>query len=133
MASTTVSDVLRSLGELAGATPSLDLLMLFGSRARGDSHARSDWDLGYLAGAAFDPAVFLGAVVARLGTDRVDLVDLSRAGALLRYRAARDGVALFERRPRLADSYALEAADFWCDAGPLIQQGYDDVLAGLPR
>jgi predicted nucleotidyltransferase len=133
MESLAAFDVLDSLRQLAGRTPSLDLLMLFGSRARGDFHPHSDWDLAYLAAPGFDVAAFLGEVVARLGTDRVDLVDLARAGALLRYRAARDGVTLFERRPRLAESYCLEAADFWCDAGPLIEQGYDDVLAGWPR
>jgi predicted nucleotidyltransferase len=123
----------EELACLAEAAPALDLLMLFGSRARGDAQPDSDWDLGYLAAPTFDPATFLAAVVERLGSDRVDLVDLSRASGLLRYRAARDGVAIFERRPRLAEQYRLDAADFWCDAGPIAAQGYEDVLAGLKR
>jgi predicted nucleotidyltransferase len=124
---------LDALGELASRAPALELLMLFGSRARGDSHARSDWDFGYLAARGFDSAALHAAIVEHLGDDRVDLVDLSRASGLLRYRAARDGVVVFEAGPRLAERFRLEAADFWCDAGPLLQRGYADVLSRLER
>jgi hypothetical protein len=68
-----------------------------------------------------------------LGTDRVDLVDLRRASGLLRYRAARDGQLLFEAKPGLDDAFRLEATRFWCEVAPLLQRGYDDVLAGLSR
>lgn len=117
----------------ASTTPGLEVLLLFGSRARGDVHARSDWDFGYLGGGEFDIAAFVGAIVEIVGSDRVDLVDLSRASGLLRYRAARDGVTLFEARPRLAEAFRLEAVDFWCDAAPILRQGYDAVLARLDR
>ncbi len=123
----------EELAGLAESDPALDLLLLFGSRARGDAQPDSDWDLGYLAAPTFDAAAFLAAVVECLRSDRVDLVDLSQASGLLRYRAARDGVALFERHPRLAEQYRLDAADFWCDAGAIATQGYEDVLAGLKR
>ncbi|HSF42194.1 MAG TPA: nucleotidyltransferase domain-containing protein, partial [Thermoanaerobaculia bacterium] len=43
------------ISELARQSPGLHLLILFGSRARGDDHLGSDWDFGYLAGADFDP------------------------------------------------------------------------------
>ena len=119
------------LSRLAQATPGLELLMLFGSRARTDAHPRSDWDLAYLAEAEFDLAALLGAVVEAVGSDRVDLVDLGRASGLLRYRVARDGQVVYEARPRLAERFRLEAAQFWCDAAPVLQRGYDEVLAEL--
>ena len=125
---TTLQD---ELARLARATPGLDLLILFGSHARGEAHPTSDWDLGYLAAPKFDPAAFLGAVVERVASDRVDLVDLAQAGGLLRYRAARDGVLLFEARPRAAEQFCLDAAQFWCDAGSILEEGYRDVLARL--
>lgn len=39
---------------VAGRHPSVRLLVVYGSRARGDDHARSDWDLGYLAAEDLD-------------------------------------------------------------------------------
>ena len=129
----TRGDLLTQLRQQAARTPGLDVLMLFGSRARGDAHDSSDWDFGYLAGGDIDQAVLLTAIVDTVRTDRVDLVDLARASGLLRYRAARDGVAVFEARPRLAEAFRLDALDFWCDAGPLLQQGYAAVLAELDR
>jgi predicted nucleotidyltransferase len=119
--------------EMARWAAGLDLLLVFGSRARGDAHDRSDWDLGFLGSAAFDADAFRAQVIEMLGTDRVDLVDLARAGGLLRYRAARDGHLVFESRPGIDDAFRLEAAQFWCDAGPILQRGYEDVLAGLPE
>lgn len=127
------ADAIGALERLAAQTPGLDLLLLFGSRARGDAHDASDWDLGYLASGDMDYAGLLASIVHAVSTDRVDLVDLARASGLLRYRAARDGVVVFEARPRLAETFRLDALDFWCDAGPLLQRGYAAVLAELDR
>jgi predicted nucleotidyltransferase len=115
------------------ARPGLNLLLLFGSRARGDAAPGSDWDFGYLASDTFDAAACVGALVEAVGSDRVDLVDLDRASGLLRYRAAREGRIVYEACPRLGERFCLEAAQFWCDAAPVLEQGYDEVLAGLDR
>jgi predicted nucleotidyltransferase len=45
---------LAEVARLADDEPHLRLLLLYGSRARGDAHARSDWDFGYLADPEFD-------------------------------------------------------------------------------
>ena len=66
-----------------------------------------------------------------VGTDAVDLADLTTASALLRFRAARDGVALLERPPGAFLQFRLEAVRFWCDAGPVIRTAQADVLAAL--
>ena len=124
---------LEALAGVARRTPHLDLLVLFGSRARGDEHPSSDWDLGYLAGDPFDPAACLGELVSVLGTDRVDLADLARANGLIRYRAARDGRLVYEARPGADDRFRLDAALFWCDAAPALEHGYREVLAELGR
>ena len=119
------------IGAAVAGTPGLDVLFLFGSRARGDAHSGSDWDFGYLSEAGLDADGLLATLIAMVGTERIDLVDLSRAGGLLRYRVARDGHLLFERASGVADAFRLQSADFWCDAGALLERGYDDVLAGL--
>lgn len=128
----TVDDGLVSvLAEVASKQRGLSLLLLYGSRARGDAASTSDWDLGYLADDRFDPDGMLADLVAPLGTERVDLVDLDRAAGLLRYRAVRDGVPVFERRAGVFAEFWFEAVSFWCDASPVLHAGYADILAEL--
>jgi predicted nucleotidyltransferase len=124
---------LNTLTDLARSRPGLQVLLVFGSRARGDAHAGSDWDIGYLADTGFDAADLLARIVEGVGSDRVDLVNLAHASALLRQRAAQDGRVMFEARPRLAEQFRLDALQFWCEVGPLLRRAYDEVLDGLPR
>lgn len=123
----------RAIADTARGLPGLRLLVLFGSRAREDGHATSDWDLGYLAGPDFDADALVLALVTVLRTERIDLVDLARAGALLRYRAARDGRPLFEAVAGAFERFSVEAVTFWCDIAPVLEAGYADVLADLER
>jgi predicted nucleotidyltransferase len=117
---------------LADSEPDLRLLLLYGSRARGDARPDSDWDFGYLAADGFDPDAFLGALVRVLGSDRVDLVDLGRASGLLRYRAAAEGVVISER-PGALDAYRMAAVSYWLDMQAVIRAEYDRVLERLSR
>lgn len=133
MTSQAFGDGLDVLGRVARETPGLALLLLFGSRARAASHDGSDWDLGYLGAPHVDLDALRARLVEAAGTDRIDLVDLERAGGLLRYRAARDGQLVFEARSGLADEFRFDAVRFWCDAAPLLLRGYEDVLAELTR
>jgi predicted nucleotidyltransferase len=107
------------------------LLVLHGSRGRGDAGPRSDWDFAYLADERLDPTELLAKLTVAVGTDAVDLANLSTASALLRFRAASDGVALLERPPGAFLQFRLEAVRFWCDAGPVIRTAQADVLAAL--
>jgi predicted nucleotidyltransferase len=120
------------LAELAARRDGLRLLVVFGSRARGEAHERSDWDLGYLGEPGLDADRLLADVVLTLGSDRVDLVDLARASALLRYRAARDGVVLHEAVGEF-DRFRVEAISFYCEVQPVIGEAYRRVLQTLPR
>jgi predicted nucleotidyltransferase len=124
----------HDLAALLTAHPALAgvrLLVLHGSRARGDAGPESDWDVGFLADDGFDVVGLVVALTTALGTDAVDIVDLATASALLRFRAARDGIALVERPPGEFRRFQLEAVRFWCDAGPVIRAAQDDVLAAL--
>ena len=109
------------------------MLLLHGSRARGDAHAHSDWDFAYQAGATFDADALLAAFADYLKADRIDLVDLDRAGALLRHRAARDAAVLFERDPGQFDRFWLDAVHAWCDLAPILEPLYARVLEDLPK
>lgn len=111
----------------------LRLLVLFGSRARADARPESDWDFGYLAGPGFDQDALLLDLVDELGMDRIDLVDLARAGILVAYRAAADGRALYEATPGIFERFWIDAVTFWCDIEPILRVGYADALARLRR
>jgi predicted nucleotidyltransferase len=123
--------------ELAGRlgnrpeTADIRLLVLHGSRARGDHRPDSDWDFGLVSDGEADLDAVLATLTDVLGTDSVDLVDLRRASALLRYRAARDGVPVLERPVGEFPRFQLEAVQFWCDAGPVIRAAQREVLTGL--
>ncbi|MFL6232306.1 MAG: type VII toxin-antitoxin system MntA family adenylyltransferase antitoxin [Thermoanaerobaculia bacterium] len=124
---------LQAVVELARKTPGLDLLLLFGSRARGESHPGSDWDFGYLAGPELDSYALLARLVLLLGTDRIDLVNLNRTNGLLRFRVAAEGQTLFESRPGAFEDFWLEVVPFWWDMGPIFQAGYEEILQGLKK
>ncbi len=123
----------NALVSVARACRGLRLLILFGSRARDDARPGADWDFGYLADGTVDLPALLAMLVEALRDDRIDLVDLSRAGGLLRYRAACDGRLVHEASAGLFDRYRLEAARFWCENAPIFERGYDEILESLPR
>jgi predicted nucleotidyltransferase len=124
---------LTDLRRQAADTPGLRLLILHGSRARGDARADSDWDFAWLGDDAVDPDRLMAMLAEATKADRVDLADLRRAGALLRYRVARDGVVVFEREPSVFLDFWLEAVHTWCDLAPVLTLAYEDVLAAVPR
>ena len=72
------------------------LLVLFGS-ATTESEP-GDVDLAHLPGDATDVLGLLDALVVLVGDDRVDLVDLSRAGPVVSHRAL-TGIGLYEDEP----------------------------------
>jgi len=122
---------MQKIVELAHKHPGLQLLLLFGSRAQGKAREDSDWDFGYLADPNFDSLAFYTDLVLLLETDRVDLVDLERASGLLRFRAIRDGILLFEAQKGQYQKFWLEVVDFWCENGPIFQREYEAILEDL--
>jgi predicted nucleotidyltransferase len=123
----------RALAQTSVEAPGLRLLVLHGSRGRGEAHARSDWDFAYEADATFDPDGLLASLADLLKADRIDLVDLDRAGALLRHRVARDGVLIFEHTPGRFEGFRLDAIRTWCDLAPVLEPLYERVLETLPK
>ena len=122
-------DVVRSLA----SSPGLKLLVLYGSRARGDARNDSDWDFAYEADPGFDADGLLARLAERLHADRIDLADLERTGALHRHRVARDGVVLIEREPGRFERFRLQAIQTWCDLAPVLTSLYEDALEVLPQ
>jgi predicted nucleotidyltransferase len=127
----TASSVIDDLRSVAARQHGLRLLVLFGSRARGDASAHADWDFGYLSDGTMDPLTLMATLASAVGSERLDLVDLAHASGLLRYRAARDGVLVYEATPGSFDRFRFDAARFWFDAEPVLRSGYIGVLDRL--
>ncbi len=88
--------------------PSLRLVVLFGSVVSGKTHGTSDVDLGFVFDRPIDVVDLTNRVTSLLRRNDVDVVDLGRASPLLKYNAARGGIALYERTPGLfAEFYSL--------------------------
>jgi len=128
-----IDPILRDRLAAAATLPGLDLLVLFGSRARGDAHAASDWDFAYLGTSALDGDALAAALTRATSSEAVDVVDLSRAGGLLRYRVAGDGQRVLETKPGVYERFWLDAVTFWCDAAPVLGPAYEGVLERLTR
>ena len=111
----------------------LALLVLFGSRARRQARPDSDWDFGFLVrpGGSVDVEGLRLHVSEILRSDDIDLVDLARASALLRFRVAAEGSLIHEAAPDLFRSFKIDTATFWCDVEPVLRIAYARVLKGV--
>ena len=87
----------------------LKMLVLFGSRARGDIHANSDWDFAalydeevrkaYIKDNAWDwieVPQLLGHIF-EINSDQIDVVELNNCSWLIAHFVARDGVLLYQK------------------------------------
>ncbi len=119
------------IASVASRTPGLTLLVLYGSRARGDAHEGSDWDFAWQGSEDVDVAALVTDLVRILEVEAIDLVDLERATGKLRFDVARDGVPFFEDRPGRFAAFQLAAANHWCEVGPIIQAANRALLDRL--
>ena len=132
-AALTAEFIRQRLADLPEVMSDLRLLVLFGSAARGGARSESDIDLAVLcAGPADLDALYL-AIAPRLGTDRLDLIDLRRAGPLLGMAVARTGRPLFEREPGAFREFQSLASRRYCDTDKLRRARRRAIHAFLER
>lgn len=94
--------------QLQEKIPYLKMLVLFGSRATGQTHAKSDWDFATVydeekrkiwieerAFACFEVTQQLGDIF-EINSDEIDVVELNRCSSLIAHFVARDGKLLYE-------------------------------------
>jgi predicted nucleotidyltransferase len=111
--------------------------LVFGSRARGEGHGRSDTDVavGLVAGTTLS-ASDVGDLISRLESaaeGRVDLVLLDEAGPGLAYRIFRDGRVILEKDRAALVARRARAILEYLDFKPIEEKFTRAVLGAGPR
>lgn len=113
----TIDDLQSAIPRILEQVPYLKLLVVFGSRARGDHFPSSDWDFALLFDEEIRKQYELGGgwncyrswvILQRildLGDDEIDWVDLKDASNLLAHAIARDGAVIYESQPGLFEQF----------------------------
>lgn len=97
--------------QVSAKIPYLKMLVLFGSRARGDNYENSDWDFAVLYDEKLREPILkqnawrwleafhiLGEIFG-LNDDNMDIVELNRCSPLIAHYVARDGKLIYEQTP----------------------------------
>ena len=101
--------------------PYLKMLVLFGSRARGDNHPKSDWDFAVLYDETQRPHrnyLEIYQVIANLfaiPNDKIDIVDLDRCSHLIAFYIAKEGILLYEREQGKFTHFKMKAWKLYAD------------------
>lgn len=102
----------------------LSFLLLFGSRASGKTHARSDFDIAYLSKKPMDlmdEARLICDLMPVFRSDKVDLVNLKNAPPLLMKRVFDQHQALFCADRAQYFAYQMYALRSYIEAKPLFE------------
>src|SRR5262245_55734335 len=114
MPAVTGEKMVEQLADLDRLEPRVELIVLFGSAAMGRARPRSDLDIAVRGDGPLDLDALYRILAPRLGTDRVDLVDLRKAGSVLAFEVARHGRPLFERTPGTFRRFQALASSRYC-------------------
>ena len=121
------------LVDLRVVAPRVELVVLFGSVARGRSRPDSDVDVAVRCDGPADMDALYLLLAPRLATTLLDLVDLRRSGSLLAFQVARHGRLLYERDAGTFRSFQSLASRRYCDTDKLRRAQRRSIHAFLER
>lgn len=101
---------------------SLSLLLLFGSRAKGNERADSDFDIAYLSERKLDlmeEAKMICDLIEIFKSDKVDLTNIEKAPPLLMKHIFDDNKILFCADEKIYDTYRSYSLKRYMEAKPL--------------
>lgn len=106
----TIAELQQLSSQLPEKIPYLKMLVLFGSRATGNTNSNSDWDFAVLRDeekynlyiqdnplASFAIPGILGEIF-KINSDKIDIVELNHCSKLIAHFVARDGNVLYEEQ-----------------------------------
>lgn len=107
----TIAELQELSSQIPEKIPYVKMLVLFGSRATGNTNAKSDWDFAVLcdqeqreayvkdnAFLLFEIPIVLGELF-KINSDQIDVVELNKCSELISHFIARDGKILYEDKP----------------------------------
>jgi uncharacterized protein len=115
--------------------PAVELVVLFGSHARGRARRDSDLDLG-IAWSAGTGRLSRNAVLDRIERATratVDMIDLDEAPPLLRMEIARTGKVIVARSPESWPDFCAHAMLDWWDFAPYARIMHEAARERLER
>lgn len=116
-----ITHIQSAIPKIIEQIPYLKLLILFGSRARGDNFPSSDWDFALLfdeelrqqyepdGGWNYYQSWGVLQRILDLGDGEIDWIDLKNASKLLAHEIARDGVAIYESESGIFEKFKENA------------------------
>lgn len=127
---------------IAEQQSTLKLLILFGSRARGDHNSSSDWDIAFLSASDSEnpsywfPGADLLQTLSECGQipcDRIDLIDMSTCSEMLAHFVAQEGQLIYERKPGEFERFRQQALKDPTELKQFRQTQREKVLQALAR
>ena len=110
---------------------SLELVVLFGSKATGQTHENSDIDIAYLPTPDFsvdnEGKLYLD-LMETVKNNQLDLVNLKQVSPLLLKQITDQCVVLYERRVSTFNRFVLYVSRLYNESAPLRQLEKDFVL-----
>jgi uncharacterized protein len=108
----------------------VELAYLFGSLVYRNDAADVDLALLGSAGSVFS---LWSQVVDRLGTERVDLIDLANASPVLRFDILRHGQLLYARSEEAVERFTMDTLHLYRDTAPLRKRQREYLKEGFSR
>jgi predicted nucleotidyltransferase len=124
------SDLLR---DVLAACDGVELAVLFGSGARGQLRATSDFDVAVRLASTGPSLSELQIALERAAGRPVDLVDLDRSSPQLRFEIARHGRVLVERGAHAWADFAARATIDWWDWAPTARRAHRAAARRIGR
>ncbi len=139
---TDFAKIIALSSQIADYYPTLKLLILFGSRARGDHAPSSDWDMAYLCepspakGDPWFPRADLLLTLSEhshIPSNRLDLIDLSTCSDILAHVVAQEGQLIYEREPGEFECFRQQSLKAPAELKQYRQTQREKVLQALAR
>ncbi len=99
----------------------LEFVVLFGSQAIGQTHSKSDVDLGVISRNELNWSLLLGDFYSLFKREDVEVVNLAMASPTLWRAMARDGKLLYEKHEGFYKHWKIYAWKIWLDTAHLRQ------------
>ncbi|PNW54204.1 UNVERIFIED_CONTAM: hypothetical protein BEN50_09360 [Euhalothece sp. KZN 001] len=113
-----MNNLSRQFSPFIPQVPYLTMLILFGSRGRGEPHENSDWDFAVLYNEELAKEQLKGwdwlkiydilADAFEISSDAIDVVNLNQCSPLIAHYVARDGQLIYEQETGLFEQFKRE-------------------------